>query len=157
MPLLANSSFAQFSQEIGLASLGASDADIEKLATVSIQILLVCFSLQKLFSFKLYFFTVEFGLCKQADSTFKVYGAGPPKAHLAVIHENIAFGFIVVVDWLSESPLQKCYRVSGGCRYELVRFCTIVNAQPVMIYFCNKSKAYYKNNRAQAIQSGHTI
>lgn len=58
--MLGNPDFADLSQEIGLASLGARDSDIKKIAT-------------------LYWFSVEFGVVMQhakSNNKIRAYGAG---------------------------------------------------------------------------------
>jgi len=55
-PMFANKEFAIFSHQIGLASIGASETDLLKIAAI-------------------YWYTIEFGLCIE-DGHWKVYGAG---------------------------------------------------------------------------------
>jgi len=55
--MFAHQDFADFSQEIGLASLGATEHEIKRLAA-------------------LYWFTIEFGMCLDSNGDRKAYGAG---------------------------------------------------------------------------------
>lgn len=54
--MFAHKDFADFSQEIGLASLGASELQLKRLAAI-------------------YWFTIEFGMCYEKGKP-KAYGAG---------------------------------------------------------------------------------
>ena len=55
--MFAHQDFADFSQEIGLASLGATEIELKRLAAI-------------------YWFTIEFGMCLDKNGAKKAYGAG---------------------------------------------------------------------------------
>lgn len=99
VPMLADPDFAEFSQEIGLASLGSSDEDIEKFAT-------------------LYWFTVEFGLVKE-NGEIRAYGAGALSSYGELMHslsdvpEKKAFNAATTsVQEYSDYDLQPIYFVA---------------------------------------------
>ncbi|ESO03610.1 hypothetical protein HELRODRAFT_79745, partial [Helobdella robusta] len=98
MPLFLDPNFAEFSQQIGLASLGASEDDVQKLATC-------------------YFFTIEFGLCKQ-DGAIKVYGAGLLSSIGELKHV------------LTEAAIHKALKIEEVCEAE----CMITTFQNAYFY-----------------------
>lgn len=68
--MFINKEFCEFSQEIGLASLGANDDEISRLATI-------------------YWYTIEFGVCKQNDD-IKIYGGGILSSPSEILHSMSA-------------------------------------------------------------------
>lgn len=97
--LLADQSFAQFSQEIGLASLGANDEEVDKLGTC-------------------YFFTIEFGLCKQQNE-LKVYGAGLLSSVAELKHSVSGSAHIIAFD-----PILTCQQEPMITTFQQVYFLT---------------------------------
>ncbi|XP_050433165.1 protein henna isoform X2 [Adelges cooleyi] len=116
VPLFADPEFAQFSQEIGLASLGAPDDYVKKLATC-------------------YWFTVEFGLCRQ-NGNIKAYGAG------------LLSSFGELEYCLSEKPQLKPFdpEVTGNQEYPITQY------QP--LYFVAES---FEDVKYKMIQFSKTI
>lgn len=135
VPMFADPDFADFSQEIGLASLGASDDEIERLA-------------------KIYWFTVEFGVVRDSESNdLKAYGAGI----LSSIGET---EYSCTAEWrksavdegLPQEQINKLYKtswLSDDCQVEIPAVANmdvrLMTQTPVLItkyqhiYFAGKS------------------
>lgn len=90
-PAFINKDFVEFSQEIGIASLGASEEDVNKLGTI-------------------YWYTIEFGVCKQ-NGKIKAYGGGvlsSPSELDNCLKSNRKF-LDFDIEKMSTHPLDNCH------------------------------------------------
>ena len=91
-PMFADAAFADLSQEIGLASLGASDGEIERLA-------------------RCYWHSVEFGLLREGEER-KAYGAGLLSSVGELEHALAASSPASLLAWEPERAANQPYPVT---------------------------------------------
>jgi len=114
-PMFADPAFADLSQEIGLASLGASDEDIERLA-------------------RCYWHSVEFGLLLESGVR-KAYGAGLLSSYGELDHACAETSSAEFVDWNPAVAAKQRYPVT---EYQPVYFVaeSLPDAKARMRAFC---------------------
>ena len=114
-PMFADPAFADLSQEIGLASLGASDDDIDRLA-------------------RCYWHSVEFGLLREGDDR-KAYGAGLLSSFGELAHACAKPPLAEYRDWAPGSAAKQDYPVTD---YQPVYFVatSLQDAKARMRGFC---------------------
>ena len=91
-PMFADAAFADLSQEIGLASLGAGDDDIERLA-------------------RCYWHSIEFGLVREGGE-YKAYGAGLLSSFGELEHACANSSTARFAPWEPDTAAQQTYPVT---------------------------------------------
>ncbi|CEM38549.1 unnamed protein product [Vitrella brassicaformis CCMP3155] len=119
-PMLLNKDFADFSQIIGLASLGATDEDIRRLATC-------------------YWFSVEFGVLYQ-DGGIKAYGAGLLSSFGELQHATSPTN--TKVEIRAWDPWVACRQEYPITTYQPIYFAatSLAEAKEKMLSFCESIK-----------------
>ena len=114
-PMFADPAFADLSQEIGLASLGASAEDIERLA-------------------RCYWHSVEFGLVRE-NGERKAYGAGLLSSFGELEHASAATSCATFEDWNPNAAARRSYPVT---EYQPIYFVadSLQDAKSRMHAFC---------------------
>ena len=155
VPMFADPDFADFSHDIGLASLGASDEDIKRLAAVrgpqTLSLPARTFSppphthpLHAPFFFQCYWFSVEFGLCMEQGQR-RAYGAGLLSSFGELEYSCASYrpaggeaGTPVYRKWDPAAAATQAYPI---CKYQPVYFVadSLTDAKDRMLAFCESS------------------